>query len=64
MQPSSPKVTRLSKAISALLVALFALQYFMPTVTNYLALVPGRWVGLSFFSSATKRAVEGEKRKS
>ena len=34
--------TRLSKAVSALLVAGYAVQLFVPATRQYLALVPGR----------------------
>jgi membrane associated rhomboid family serine protease len=37
-----PKITRLSKALSSLLVILFAVNYFVPETAGYLALVPGR----------------------
>jgi hypothetical protein len=39
----TPKVTRLSKALSALLVLVFAVDFFVPAASGYLALVPGRW---------------------
>lgn len=38
----TPKITRLSKGLVAFLVVLFALQYFVPSCLEYLALVPGR----------------------
>ncbi|KAG1666228.1 hypothetical protein FOA52_011528 [Chlamydomonas sp. UWO 241] len=37
-----PKVTRLSKAIAALLIVVFAVDFFVPSTSAYLALVPGR----------------------
>eukprot|EP00955_Chlamydomonas_euryale_P111765 366088-Chlamydomonas_euryale.AAC.11 len=37
-----PRVTRLSKAIAALLVVVFAVDFFVPSTSGYLALVPGR----------------------
>ncbi|GAX76137.1 hypothetical protein CEUSTIGMA_g3580.t1 [Chlamydomonas eustigma] len=37
-----PKITRLSKALSILLVIIFAVNYFIPGTSGYLALVPGR----------------------
>mmetsp|Transcript_36298 Transcript_36298/g.91666 ORF Transcript_36298/g.91666 Transcript_36298/m.91666 type:complete len:308 (-) Transcript_36298:710-1633(-) len=36
------QTTRLSKAISALLIASYAVYYFVPDTSSYLALVPGR----------------------
>jgi hypothetical protein len=39
-----PKVTRLSKAVSAALVIVFVLDFFVPSTSGYLALVPGRSV--------------------
>ena len=38
------KITRLSKALTFLLIAVFAVDYFIPATSEYLALVPGRLV--------------------
>jgi len=37
-----PKITRLSKAITALLIIIYAVYFFVPSTSTYLALVPGR----------------------
>ena len=42
VHPPPAKITRLSKALSVFLLAVFAVQYFIPTSRAYLALVPGR----------------------
>lgn len=36
------QTTRLSKVISAILITLYAVNYFVPDTSSYLALVPGR----------------------
>lgn len=41
----SARFTRLSKAISAVLLVLSAVTFFVPSSRAYLTLVPGRWVG-------------------
>lgn len=42
VNPSQGRVTRLSKIIAALMVALFAVHTFLPTVAVYLPLTPGK----------------------
>lgn len=37
-----PRITRLSKAITAVLVIVAAIEYYVPSTSAYIALVPGR----------------------
>ncbi len=50
---AQPRITRLSKVLSGLLVIVFAVDYYLPDTAGYLALIPGRCAARSISKAWT-----------